>query len=239
LWFGYLENKPEPRSLQYALFDINIRFFDYPNGLSGYILQFETSKPYCSSIPCCEVATLQSTLTSDVPFVPTQRTFSDAKLYLFALVFATGNLLLPMAVHSIPNGGLIFLPLFFFTLVAAYSEGLNTGLLVAVASPLFNHALTGMPSMTMLPVVMIKSLFIAVAATFLARHLGRISLPAIAALVVAMQTLGAFLEWGLTGSLVQATHTVTLGIPGMLLMTLGGYALLRFIANLRGNGTAR
>jgi len=182
---------------------------------------------------------MQLTLTSDVPFAQAKHTFKDVRLYLFALAFAAGNLLLPMAVHSIPNGGLILLPLFFFTLVAAYSEGLNTGLLVAAASPLLNHVLTGMPNMTMLPVVLIKSLFIAVAATFLARHLGRISLPAIAILVVAMQALGTFLEWGLTGSLTQAAHTATLGIPGMLLMTLGGYTLLRFIAALRGNGAAR
>jgi hypothetical protein len=177
---------------------------------------------------------MQQTLASDVPFAQAQHAFRDARLYLFALAFAVGNLLFPMAVHTIPNGGLIFLPLFFFTLVAAYSEGLNTGLLVAVASPLLNHVLTGMPNATMLPVVLIKSLFIAVAATFLARHLGRISLPAIAALVVAMQALGTFLEWGLSGSLPQAVHAASLGIPGMLLMTVGGYALIRAFAALRG-----
>lgn len=182
---------------------------------------------------------MQLTLTSDVPFAQAKHTFKDVRLYLFALAFAAGNLLLPMAVHSIPNGGAIFLPLFFFTLVAAYSEGLNAGLLVALASPLLNHAVTGMPTMTMLPVVLLKSLFIAVVAAALSSRLGRISLPAIAALVVAMQALGTFLEWGLTGSLVQAVHSATLGVPGMVLMTLGGYALLRFIAALRGTGAAR
>lgn len=182
---------------------------------------------------------MRSMLNTDIPFTPSQLTFKDTRLYLLAFVFAIGNLLFPMAVHTIPNGGLIFLPLFFFTLIAAYAEGLNAGLLVALASPLLNHTLTGMPTATMLPLILIKSLFIAVAAAFLARHLGRVSLVAIAGLVVSMQALGAFLEWGLSGSLTQATHTATLGIPGMLLMTLGGYALLRSLATLRGKGTAR
>jgi hypothetical protein len=182
---------------------------------------------------------MQLLLNSDVPFAPAQRTFRDVKLYLIALAFAAGNLLLPMAVHSIPNGGLIFLPLFFFTLVAAYAEGLGAGLLVALASPLLNHAVTGMPALAMLPVVLLKSLFLAVAAATLARRLGKVSLAAIAGLVLAMQALGALLEWALFGSLAQAAHAAWLGIPGMALMALGGYALLRWIAGLRGKGAAR
>jgi len=182
---------------------------------------------------------MRSMLITNIPFTPAQLTFRDAWLYLFALAFAAGNLMLPMAVHTIPNGGLIFLPLFFFTLVAAYAEGLNTGLLVALASPLINHALTGMPTGTMLPVILIKSLFIAVAAAYVARHLSRISLPAIAGSVVAMQALGVIVEWVLSGNPAQATHAAILGIPGMILMTLGGYALIRLIAALREKGIGR
>jgi hypothetical protein len=177
---------------------------------------------------------MPSPLYSDVPFAPAQRAFSDAKLYLFALAFALGNLLLPMAVHALPQGGLIFLPLFFFTLVAAYSEGLNAGLMVALASPLLNHALTGMPPTALLPLILLKSLFIAIAAALVAARLKRVSLPAIAGLVLGMQALGALAEWALLGSLAAALHSAWLGIPGMLLMSLGGYALLRFMARLRG-----
>ena len=182
---------------------------------------------------------MRSTLFSDIPFEPVQHTFRDARLYMLALAFAAGNLLLSMALHTIPNGGLIFLPLFFFTLVAAYAEGLSVGLLVAVLSPLVNHALTGMPTATMLPVVLLKSLFIAVAASVLARRLGRVHLVAIALLVLSMQVLGALAQWLLSGNMTQAIQSARLGIPGMILMTLGGYALLRWIATLRGKGTAQ
>jgi len=181
---------------------------------------------------------MSSALYSDVPFAPAQRAFSDAKLYLFALAFALGNLLLPLAVHAVPQGGLIFLPLFFFTLVAAYAEGLNAGLLVALASPLLNHALTGMPPASLLPLILLKSLFIALAAALAAARLRKVSLPAIAGLVLAMQALGALAEWALLGSLSSALHAAWLGIPGMLLMILGGYALLRWVARQRGKGQA-
>jgi hypothetical protein len=182
---------------------------------------------------------MQLTLLSDVPYAPAQRTFRDARLYLAALGFAAGNLLLPMAVHAIPNGGLIFLPLFFFTLIAAYAEGINAGLLVALVSPLLNYALTGMPAPAMLPIVLAKSLFIAAAAAFLARRLGRVSLAALAGLVTAMQALGALLEWALTGNLSQAARFAWLGIPGMVLMAVGGYFLLRWIAGMRGKDASR
>ena len=182
---------------------------------------------------------MQWTLLSDVPYVPVQRRFSDARLYLIALGFAAGNLLLPMAVHVLPNGGLIFLPLFFFTLIAAYAEGVNAGLLVALASPLLNTAITGMPDMTMLPIVLFKSLFLALGAAVLARRLGRVHLGAIAGLVVTMQALGVLLEWALSGSLSRALHAAGLGIPGMFLMILGGTLLLRWIAGARGKDAAR
>ena len=57
------------------------------------------------------------------------------------------------------------------------------------------------------------------------------TLAALAGLVLAMQALGALLE----GALASAW----LGVPGMALMILGGYALLRWMAGRRGEGAAR
>lgn len=170
---------------------------------------------------------------------PVRSGFGDLRLYGMAILFAAGNLLLPMAVHAVPNGGLVFLPLFFFTLVAAYAEGWGVGLLVAILSPLLNHALTGMPTASMLPVVLFKSVFLAVAAALLARRLGRARLGAIAGLVVAMQVLGALMQWAISGNMTQAIQGARLGIPGMVLMTLGGFFLLRFIAARRERETGR
>ena len=57
----------------------------------------------------------------------------EMKSYLFASIFIAGNILLPQLCHLIPNGGMILLPIYFFTLIAAYKYGFFTGLLTAVA----------------------------------------------------------------------------------------------------------
>ena len=61
--------------------------------------------------------------------------FSDVKAYLLAALFVAGNIALPQLCHLIPNGGPTWLPIYFFTLVAAYKFGLRVGLMTAVLSP--------------------------------------------------------------------------------------------------------
>jgi len=179
------------------------------------------------------VSSMQLQAIFEKPFVPAQRRLADMKLYLFCAAFAAGNLLLPMAVHTVPNGGLIFLPLFFFTLVAAYSEGLLAGILVALASPLINHALTGMPAVTMLPTVLFKSLLLAALAATISSRMKKISLWAIGLCVAVMQLAGALFDYLLSGSAQRALGALRLGVPGMLLMVAGAYLALRLIAKLR------
>ena len=69
------------------------------------------------------------------------------RTYVFALAFIIGNLALPQLVHLVPKGGLIFLPIYFFTLIGAYKYGFWVGLLTAILSPLANMLLFGMPPM--------------------------------------------------------------------------------------------
>ena len=70
---------------------------------------------------------------------------SELKAYLLAVAFVIGNIALPQLCHLIPQGGLILLPIYFFTLIAAYKYGFTVGLLTAVLSPLVNNLLFGMP----------------------------------------------------------------------------------------------
>ena len=169
----------------------------------------------------------------EVPFVPVQRSLRQVKLYLFWLAFTLGNVLFPMIVHAVPNGGMIFLPLFFFTLVAAYSEGLLVGMLVAIASPLINHALTGMPMLSMLPVVLFKSLFIALAASMVSQLMKKISMPLIVLMVVAMQGFGGLLDFFISGNVERVLSSLRMGLLGMIIMAFGGFAMLRIIARIR------
>ena len=131
-----------------------------------------------------------------------------------------------------PGGGLIWLPIYFFTLVAAYKYGLAVGLLTAVASPLVNSLLFGMPAVAVLPVILIKSVLLAVAAAYAAKKAGKISLVAIIAAVAAYQAAGSLAEWAITGSLTAALQDLRIGLPGILFQIVGGYAVLRAIRHI-------
>ena len=94
--------------------------------------------------------------------------YRDAKTYLAAALFVAGNIVLPQICHLVPQGGLRWLPIYFFTLVGAYKYGWRVGLLTAVLSPAVNSALFGMPAAAMLPVILLKSVLLAVAASLAA-----------------------------------------------------------------------
>ena len=153
--------------------------------------------------------------------------FRQAKTYWFTLLFVAGNLILPQLCHLIPQGGLILLPIYFFTLIAAYKFGIRVGLLTAVLSPLANSALFGMPAAAVLPEILIKSVTLAAMA---ARYLKSVSLLAMVAVVLAYQIIGSLFEWVLTGSFLTAMQDFRLGVPGMLLQIIAGYALLKWLA---------
>ena len=78
--------------------------------------------------------------------------YRQAKTYWIAALFMLGNLLLPQLCHLVPQGGMRWLPIYLFTLIGAYKYGWRVGLLTAVASPLLNSALFGMPAAAVLPV---------------------------------------------------------------------------------------
>lgn len=152
--------------------------------------------------------------------------FSEAKTYLAAALFVLGNIALPQLCHMVHAGGPTWLPIYFFTLVAAYKYGWRTGLLTAVASPLANSLLFGMPVAAMLPAILLKSVVLALAAGWAAAHYRRASLLLLAGVVLAYQGIGTLGEWALTGDLQAAAQDFRLGLPGMLLQVFGGWAVI-------------
>lgn len=153
--------------------------------------------------------------------------YSDVKTYLMALVFIAGNIILPQLCHLIPQGGLIFLPIYFFTLIGAYKYGWKVGLLTAMFSPLINSAFFGMPAPAMLPAILLKSITLAIAAGVIANKTKRVTLLCVLSAVLVYQIVGALGEWAMTGSLSAALQDFRIGVPGMLLQVFGGYLLLR------------
>lgn len=158
-----------------------------------------------------------------------QLSYSQLKTYLIAAAFIVGNIALPQLCHLMPQGGLIFLPIFFFTLVAAYKYGFTVGLTTAVLSPLVNSALFGMPPAAALPIILIKSVTLAVAAAWIARKTSKVTLLTVALAVIAYQLIGSLAEWAMTGSIEKASQDIVLGWPGCLIQIVGGYLVLRYL----------
>ncbi|MDE6080046.1 MAG: ECF transporter S component [Duncaniella sp.] len=157
--------------------------------------------------------------------------FSSSKTYLVATLFILGNLVMPQLFHLVPQGGVTWLPIYFFTLVAAYKFGWRAGLLTALASPVANALLFGMPAVAALPAIMLKSVLLAVMAGAAASRFKKASVLALVAVVLGYQAVGTLGEWVMKGDFFLACQDFRIGIPGMLLQIFGGW----FVINrLRG-----
>jgi hypothetical protein len=160
---------------------------------------------------------------------------SRLRTYAFAVLFVVGNIVAPQLAHMLPAGGPTLLPIYFFTLIAAYRYGLATGLVTAMMSPLINHLLFGMPAIEMLPVLLIKSALLAVSASFVSERMqGKVTILALLVVVLSYQLPGMFMELGLTGSWSLALQDIRIGYPGMLIQVLGGYAILYTMVKRKG-----
>lgn len=159
-------------------------------------------------------------------------TYKETKTYLFALLFIAGNILLPQLCHLIPGGGQMWLPIYFFTLIAAYKYGLRVGLLTAILSPLINNLLFGMPPTEFLPAILAKSTLLALGASYAAHRFGKVSFLAIVGVVLAYQVLGTGVEWIIERDFFIAVQDFRIAIPGMLVQVIGGYFLLKAIAKV-------
>ena len=155
--------------------------------------------------------------------------YNETKTYLLAAAFVIGNVALPQLFHTIPQGGMIWLPIYFFTLIGAFKYGWRVGLLTAVASPIVNHLLFGMPMAAALPAILTKSILLALGAGFIAKQAGKVSLLAIAGVVAFYQLFGSLAEWAYTGSIAAAVQDVRIGLPGILLQIFGGYLFIKYL----------
>ena len=154
--------------------------------------------------------------------------FSDLRTYIAAAIFVVGNIVVPQLCHLIPNGGLIFLPIYFFTLVAAFKCGWKVGLLTAILSPLVNCLLFGMPPVASLPAILIKSLALVLAVTLVSRRMG-FSIWSVAIAVISYQLVGMLAEFFMDFNFMHAVQDVRIGWPGILIQIFGGWALLKAI----------
>ena len=161
--------------------------------------------------------------------------YSNVKTYWAASLFIIGNILFPQLFHLIPQGGITWLPIYFFTLIGAYKYGWKVGLLTAVLSPAINSLLFSMPAPATLPVILLKSVLLAIAAGWTAQHFRRISVIMLIGVVFAYQVagtlgkMGILGEWIYIGNFYNAIQDFRIGIPGMCLQVFGGYLFIKYL----------
>ena len=155
--------------------------------------------------------------------------YDEAKTYLWATVFVACNLILPQVFHLIPQGGVIFSPLSLVILAGAYKFGWKTGLLAALASPLVNHLITGMPAWEVMPVMTMKLAVLALVAGLAAQRFKTVSLPLLIGVILVSMAIGCLGEFILTGGIAATIADFTIGWPGLLLQVFGAWLILKYV----------
>jgi hypothetical protein len=153
--------------------------------------------------------------------------YTEVRTYLFAALFVACNIALPQLFHLIPQGGIIFAPLSLVILAGAYKLGWKTGLLAALASPLVNHLLFGMPAWSVMHVMVIKLATLAIIAGVTAQHYKKVTIPLLITVVLISEVIGGLSELLLTGGVSATIADFTIGWPGLLLQVFGTYILLK------------
>jgi hypothetical protein len=149
----------------------------------------------------------------------------EARLYIATAAMVAGNLLLPFALHQIPDAGRMFLPIFFFTLVAGWSFGAQAAVLTAVLSPLANHFITGMPPTPMLQEIILQSALLGALAALAAGRFKKPTLAVLTLVVLANQALVLFPTM-LHAGWQPCLAALKFRLPGLLLQILGGFSVL-------------
>ena len=155
--------------------------------------------------------------------------YNESKTYIAAALFILGNIALPQLCHMVPQGGMILLPIYFFTLIGAYKYGWKVGLMTAILSPVINHLAFGMPAAAVLIPILAKSTILALTAGYVASHTKKVTIALLAGVVLAYQIAGGAFEWAFTGSFAAAVQDFRLGVPGMLLQIVGGYLFIKYL----------
>lgn len=155
--------------------------------------------------------------------------YDEVRTYLWATIFVVCNMLLPHLFHLIPQGGIIFAPLSFVILAGSYKLGWRVGLLAALASPLVNHYITGMPAWGVMSVMTLKLVALALVAGLTAQYFKKVSIPLIVGVVLAATLIGGLGELAFTGGIAATILDFTIGWPGLLLQIVGTYLVCKFI----------
>ena len=151
----------------------------------------------------------------------------ELRTYLYAAIFVAANVLLPQLFHVAGLGGAVFVPILFFTLLAAVRYGAACGATVALLSPLASFALTGMPAAPMLWVLIIKGAAMAGAAALLIQPGRKVALWQVAVVAISAQVIGMALQGLLFGGFAPAWGAVAVSWPGIAIQIAAVWAICK------------
>lgn len=153
--------------------------------------------------------------------------YDEVRTYGISALFVAANIALPQLFHLIPQGGIIFAPLSLVILFGACKFGWKSALLAAVASPLVNHQLFGLPAVSVMALMTLKLALLALLAGVAIQRFRTVTIPMLIGVVLATEAVGGMAELLFTGGMATTMADFTLGWPGLLLQVFGTYGLLK------------
>ena len=165
---------------------------------------------------------------------------TPVKKLVFTAVCAALCLVLPMAFHSVPNAGMIFLPMHIPVLLCGLICGWPYGGVCGLIGPLISSLITGMPPAAMLPSMMVECCAYGFVTGMLMRHVhtkhavADLYISLVSAMVVGRVVAGFAKAWIFTPGVAPfawVTTSLVAGIPGiaiqLVLMPMVVFALTR------------
>lgn len=154
---------------------------------------------------------------------------TPVKKLVFTAVCAALCLVLPMAFHSVPNAGTIFLPMHIPVLLCGLICGWPYGGVCGIVGPLLSSLVTGMPPAAMLPSMMVECCAYGFVTGMLMRHVhtrhavADLYISLVSAMVVGRVVAGFAKAWIFTPGIspfAWVTTSLVTGIPGIVIQLI-------------------
>ena len=166
---------------------------------------------------------------------------TPVKKLVFTAVCAALCLVLPMAFHSIPNAGSIFLPMHIPVLLCGLICGWPYGAVCGLLGP-FISSFTGMPPAAMLPSMMVECGAYGLVAGLMMKYIktkhatADLYISMVTAMVLGRVIAGLVKAWILTpgtAPFAWVTTSLVTGIPGILIQLIVMPAIIFALARAR------
>ena len=154
---------------------------------------------------------------------------TPVKKLVFTAVCAALCLVLPMAFHTVPNAGTIFLPMHIPVLLCGLICGWPYGGVCGLLGPLISSLITGMPPAAMLPSMMVECCAYGFVTGMFMRHVhtkhavADLYISLVSAMVVGRVVAGFAKAWIFTPGIspfAWVTTSLIAGIPGIVIQLI-------------------